>query len=103
VKESIMKAIVRSFVPVVLALGLVGHAGAGELLVETEYPGPVAASSSTGSASSSGFEPYLIQSNSEGPRVNEAFEGSRVAASRSSAEVRAEASIQSPYGPAMNA
>ncbi len=99
-----MKAIARVFVPAVLALGIAGQAGAGELLVETEYPGSAHASTSASVASSSGSQAYLIQSNSEGPRVNPAFEASRTAAaSRSGADVRAEATVAVPYGPAMNA
>src|SRR5690606_25691427 len=35
VKESIMKSIVRVFVPAVLALGIVGQAGARDILIET--------------------------------------------------------------------
>lgn len=98
-----MKTFVRVFVPAVLALGLVGQAGAREILVETEYPGPTTTMPSSNLASSSNSEPYLIQSNNEGPRVNPGFESRTAQASRSSSEVRAEATIAVPYGPAMNA
>ncbi|HEY0877544.1 MAG TPA: hypothetical protein VGE10_03755 [Zeimonas sp.] len=98
-----MKSIVRIFVPAVVALGFAGQAGAGELLVETEYPGPTPTMSSTNVASSSGSEPYLIQSNSEGPRVNPVYESRTATASRSAPAIRAEATIAVPYGPAMNA
>lgn len=98
-----MKSIVRAFVPAVLAFGIVGQAAAGELLVETEYPGPTPTMSGTQIASSSGSEPYLIQSENEGPRVNPRFEARHATASRSGPEVRAEATIAVPYGPAMNA
>lgn len=96
-----MKSIVRIFVPAVFALGIVGQAGAGELLVETEYPGPAPTTSST-TVASSHSEPFLIQSNSEGPRENPAYSRTETA-SRSSLDVRAEATIAVPYGPAMNA
>lgn len=97
-----MKTIVRVLVPAVLALGIVGQAGAREILVETEYPGPTATASGMAVASTQS-EPYLIQSNSEGPRVNPVYATRSATASRSAPEVRAEATIAVPYGPAMNA
>ena len=96
-----MKSIVRVFVPAVLALGIVGQAGARDILVETEYPGPAPMASSMVVASSQS-EPYLIQSNSEGPRVNPVYARTE-SASRSAPEVRADATIALPYGPALNA
>lgn len=97
-----MKSIVRVFVPAVLALGLVGQAGARDILVETEYPGPAPTVSSMAVASSQS-EPYLIQSNSEGPQVNPVYTARTGTASRPAPEVRAEATIAVPYGPAFNA
>ncbi len=96
-----MKSIVRVFVPAVLALGIVGQAGARDILVETEYPGPAPTVSSMAVASNQA-EPYLIQSNHEGPRVNPVYARTETA-SRPATEVRADATIAVPYGPALNA
>lgn len=95
------QSIVRVFVPAVLALGIAGQAGAREMLVETEYPGPTATVPAATTVASNA-DLYLIQSNSEGPRENPAV-ASAMTASRTAPEVRADATIALPYGPGLNA
>lgn len=96
-----MKSIARILVPAALAVGIVGSAGAKEILVETEYPGPTPTVDQRTNVASTQTEPFLIQSNSEGPTVNPVYE--RRMSSRDRAEVQADATIALPYGPGMNA
>ena len=93
-----MKAIVKVLVPATLAFGAIGAASAQSFVVETDYPGPIVHSAaSAATPSSSG--PYLIQSSQGAVQVNPALEQST--ATRD--EVRSEARLSVPVGPAFNA
>lgn len=89
-----MKAIVKVLVPVTLAFGAIGVAGA--QTIETDYPGPFAHSAAS---APSQVEPTLIQVSEGAVQVNPDYEQST--ASRE--EVRSKASLSVPAAPGYNA
>lgn len=90
-----MKSIVKVLVPVTLAFGAIGAANA--QTIETDYPGPVVQTAVSSAASQA--EPFLIQSSEGAVKVNPVYAGSEV----SREQVRSEASLSVPVGPAFNA
>ncbi len=96
-----MKAFAKVLVPVAIAFGAIGAANAQAINYETDYPPQVMiAKSSDARPASVNAEPLLIQSNQGAVEVNPAYVEAN---KRTREEVRREAGIAQPIGPAFNA